>query len=78
LLKVAAVNQLYDAGVQSRAIYSVAKLICDLSIDSKLDQGSLEVVDEIAYSIIGENDRYVFATKYCHWHHPDAYPIFDT
>jgi hypothetical protein len=78
LLKVAAINQLYNAGVRTTAIYSVAKLICKLDIDPKIVEGSLDVVNEIAYSIIGENDRYAFATKYCHWHRPDAYPIYDS
>lgn len=41
LLKVAAINQLYDAGLKTRAIYGVAKLIRDLDIDPKLSQGSL-------------------------------------
>jgi len=78
LLKVAAINQLYNAGVRTTAIYYVAKLICELDIDPKLDDGKLEVVDKIAHTeITGENHRYVFATKYCHWHRPDVYPIYD-
>lgn len=75
LLKVAAVNQLYNAGVYTRAVYAVAELICRSDVDSKLDQGSLGLVDEIAHTeITGENHRYVFATKYCHWHRPAVYP----
>jgi hypothetical protein len=78
LLKVAAVNQLYNAGVYTRAVYAVAELICRSEVDSKLDQGSLGLVDEIAHTeITGENHRYVFATKYCHWHRPAVYPICD-
>jgi len=78
LLKVAAANQLYNAGLQTKAIYAVAGLICDLGVDGKLDQGSSDVVGEIAYGEIGENERYVFATKYCHWHRPARYPIYDS
>ncbi|PWT79016.1 MAG: hypothetical protein C5B59_00460 [Bacteroidetes bacterium] len=79
LLKVAAINQLYSAGLKTTAIYGVSKLIRGLDIDPKLAQGSLDVVDEIAYGLVaGENDRYAFATKYCHWHRPDFYPICDT
>ena len=78
LLKVAAINQLYNAGVYTRAIYSVAELICDIEIDSELNEGSLDVVGELAHrEITGENHRYVFATKYCHWHRPTLYPIYD-
>lgn len=78
LLKVAAINQLYNAGVYTRAIYAVAKLIQGLDVDTKLDQGSIDLVGEIGHSEIeGENHRYVFATKYCHWHRPLVYPIYD-
>jgi hypothetical protein len=79
LPKVAAVNQLYNAGLKTTAIYGVAKLICDLDIDRKLAQGSLAIVDDIAYkTIVGADNRYAFATKYCHWHRPDFYPIWDS
>jgi hypothetical protein len=77
LLKVAAVNQLYNAQMFTTAIYPVAKLICSLDIESKLNERSLDVVTRIAYDEIGQRKRYVFATKYCHFHRPDAYPIFD-
>ena len=77
LLKVAAINQLYNAQMFTTAIYPVAKLICELDIDPKLNQGSLDVVSRVAYDEIGQRKRYVFATKYCHFHRPDAYPIFD-
>jgi hypothetical protein len=78
LLKASAVNQLYSTRVYATAIYALAKLICGLDVDLKLNQASLDVVDEIAYKPIGKNNRYVFATKYCHWHRPDVYPIYDT
>lgn len=78
LVKVPAINGLYSAGVLNKALYAVSKLICESNVDQKLAQGSLDVVGEIAYGSIGENNRYPFATKYCHWHRPDFYPIYDS
>jgi hypothetical protein len=45
-----------------------------------LAQGSLDVIDEIAViTLKGKKKRnYSFATKYCSWHRPDVYPIFDS
>jgi hypothetical protein len=78
-LKVAAFNGLYDTQLFNKDLYSVAELISELDIDQKLEKGSLEVVDEIGYDKRKQRvrNRYVFATKYCHWHRPDFYPLFD-
>ena len=48
----AAGSAMGSAGLKTRAIYGVAKLIRDLNIDPKLTQGSLDVVDEIAYGVV--------------------------
>jgi hypothetical protein len=77
LLKVTALNSLYSTHIY--AVYDVADRICELGIDSKLEQKSLDVVDQIAsIEIRGKKRRkYSFASKYCSWHVPDAYPIYD-
>jgi len=78
LLKVTALNGLYYTNIL--ATYEVAKRICELKIDSQLEQESPELVDIIApLSIRGKTRRnYSFASKYCSWHVPDAYPIYDS
>jgi len=78
LLKVTALNGLYYTNIL--ATYEVAKRICELKIDSQLEQESPELVDTIApLSIRGKTRRnYSFASKYCSWHVPDAYPIYDS
>jgi hypothetical protein len=78
LLKATAINSLYATHIY--AIFQVAQHICSLNIDPKLAQGSLEVVDEIAMiTLKGKRKRnYSFATKYCSWHRPEVYPIFDS
>jgi hypothetical protein len=78
LLKATTINSLYATNIY--AIFQVARHICSLNIDPKLAQGSLDVVDEIArITLKGKQKRnYSFATKYCSWHRPEVYPIFDS
>jgi hypothetical protein len=78
LLKVVAINSLYATNIY--AIYDVAKRICELQVDSLLAQGSLELVNEIALvQVRGKVRRnYSFASKYCSWHAPHIYPIYDS
>ena len=77
LLKVSVLNSLYSTSIL--ALYKVAAHIHGLQIDTKLAQQSLDVVEEIAQiSINGKTRRnYSFASKYCSWHAPDFYPIYD-
>jgi hypothetical protein len=60
--------------------FNVAKRILDLKIDKRLEKGDLGLVNEIA-KVTDSNgktrDNYSFATKYCSFHRPLVYPIFD-
>jgi hypothetical protein len=77
LLKVAAINQLYST--QIYAVRIVADHIAKLNIDADLDARSLQLVDKVASVKIGDKSRYnlSFASKYCSWHRPESYPIYD-
>jgi len=77
-LKVVALNGLYNTNIY--ATYDVAKRIYELNIEAQLEQRSPEVVNQIALvKIRGKTRRnYSFASKYCSWHVPDAYPIYDS
>lgn len=77
-LKAAALNSLYSTGIL--AVYQVAEHIYRQGIDDKLDKGLPEVVNEIAPTEIRGKVRrnYSFASKYCSWHQPDAYPMYDS
>lgn len=84
-LKVAALNTLYGAGVL--AVYDVARHIYQQApeIDAGLKIGAPEVVDRIAK---GHNVRsrktgkeihfWSFASKYCSFHNPTSYPLWDS
>ncbi len=78
LLKVTALNTLYGTGIL--AVHRVAEAIWQRRIDARLAEGAPELVNEIAPTEIKGKTRrnYSFASKYCHWHAPETYPIFDS
>jgi hypothetical protein len=78
LLKSIVINQLYST--QIRAIKNVAQHILELDIDARLKDGDPRVVDQIARLTINGRERrnYSFATKYCSFHYPSLYPIYDS
>lgn len=60
------------------AIAKVARYIHSLNIDGRLRNKDLSIVDEIANTQhINKRRIYSFATKYCSYHLPDDYPIYD-
>ena len=71
-------NDFYSTNIYS--IYEVAKHIYELNIDSRLHQGDLNLVNEIADMTIKNKKKrfYSFATKYCSHHFPNFYPIYDS
>jgi hypothetical protein len=78
LIKVAALDKFYSTNIF--APYAVARQILRLDIDKRLSQGDETLVSDIASVKIGEAERnfYSFATKYCHHHNPEAFPIYDS
>ncbi len=78
LIKSTIINTLYST--QIRAIVIVAKHIFGLNIDIGLKQGDPQIVEQIARVTIKGKERrnYAFATKYCSFHNPDHYPIYDS
>jgi len=80
LLKVVAVNALYHTCIY--ALDTVARHIHAHAeeIDAAMQSGSLEIVDKIAkVKVKGKiHCFFAFATKYCSWHQPDKYPIYDS
>jgi hypothetical protein len=85
LLKVVTLNFLYSTRIRVKSLYSptvydVAQHIVDRKIDESLRLGDEGLVEKITN--IGVADKihyyYVFATKYCSFHRPESYPIFDS
>jgi hypothetical protein len=82
LLKVVSLNRLYST--QILAVMDVASHIHENAkeIDCGLSAGSPLVVETIGRVTIGitgkQRYNFSFATKYCSWHNPAAYPIWDS
>ena len=77
LLKATTLNSLY--GTNILAIYTVAEHIHSCHIDHKINNFDMSVVEEIAtITIRGKVRRnYSFASKYCSFHYPEVFPIYD-
>ena len=88
LPKVATLNALYSTqipvyGKTIPNVVDVAKHICAIGhdIDAALLAGSPEIVDKIATIKVPEKkprNYFSFATKYCSWHNPLCYPMYDS
>ena len=78
LLKAAALNDFYSTNIFS--IYPVAKHICSLNIDERLENGDVTLVGDIQKVVIGgvTKNFYSFSTKYCSHHNALDYPIYDS
>jgi hypothetical protein len=77
LAKVVLLNGLYSTRVF--AVVPMAKHIQSLAIDDDLLVGVPALVRRVATLTIRNRSRvhYSFATKYCSWHHPEQFPIYD-
>lgn len=80
LLKVIAVNALYRT-----SIYAVEEVALEIQrnvpcLDQALRQGQVEVVEKLALVNLGGKTRnlYSFASKFCSWHQPTLFPIYDS
>ena len=79
LVKVSCLNDFYSTNI--RDTYSVAKVIYQLNIDRRLQNGDLTRVDDIAAetekNCKSARREYSFASKYCSFHRTDVYTIVD-
>lgn len=78
LAKVVVLNGLYSTRIYGT--YDVAQHIVALHIDERLNRGDLQLVEDIARVTIGGTQRFnlSFASKYCSWHKPSCYQIYDS
>ena len=76
LLKSSVINTFYGTNIFD--IYPVAKHILGVAnIDKRLEAGDITLVSEIANGPT-KRRNYSFATKYCSWHQPSEFPIYDS
>lgn len=78
-VKVAALNGIYSTRIFG--VVQVAQHIVDSRIDDRLAQAAVDaqLIETVAaVTLKGKTRRnYSFATKYCSFHRPDLYPIYD-
>ncbi len=75
MIKVATLDNFYST--QLKSVPEVANRILSISnFDTKVEDGDVDLVDLIC--TMGEYNPFSFATKYCSFHNPDAYPIYDS
>jgi hypothetical protein len=76
MLKVAVIDSLYNTRLPD--IHSVSQRIAAIAnLDQLLVRGEAEAVNQIRDIGRGPQGLYSFATKYCHWHSPRSFPIYD-
>ncbi|MGD0464356.1 MAG: hypothetical protein ABSB74_17880 [Tepidisphaeraceae bacterium] len=78
LIKTVLINRLYST--QIFAVYEAAQHIFTLQIDERLRKGEISLVTDVAQmKNIGAHGRnnLSFAAKYCAWHQPDLFQIWD-
>lgn len=80
-VKLAALNGIYATNIY--AVVRVAEHIVGLGIDARLAEAKVDpnLIEDVARVEItkGKSRRnYSFATKYCAFHRPDLYPIYDS
>jgi len=76
LLKVHVLNKLYSTRVNDIDVETLARHIAAIGIDPILEQGS-PVAVKLITECTGLRHYYSFATKFCSWHNPSKYPIYD-
>ena len=83
LSKVCVLDSLYSTNLRmdEGRIYEMTKHILKLNIDKDLQNKSLELISKIADFTNQKGERkvlYSFATKYCFFHNPSFYIIYDS
>lgn len=79
LLKVLAINTFYTTHISGAEIIPLTSHIVNIyNLDELLVAGDLSAYHKISITPKKINNAYVFASKYCHFHNPKKYPIFDS
>lgn len=79
LTKVVTLNRLYSTSIFD--VHGVARHILDMDIDQALSAGDRKLVPRIATFTLSNGksrNNYSFATKYCAWHNPTDFQIYDS
>ena len=80
LIKVITLNELYSTQLYSKQLHLMVQRIISLTdLDSLLRTGDIEAIHLIGQKTNDDfNSAFVFASKYCSFHNPKSFPIFDS
>jgi len=76
LIKLVALNDFYKTNVYE--IYEVAQYYLTCNIDERLRRNDYQLVNDLAKRGTLKKRYYSLATKYCSFHNPDHFPIYDS
>ncbi len=78
LAKVTVLNALYATNIFN--VYPVVDRILSLKLDGRLRDGDETLVADVSRVKLGKKTRTLlsFGSKYCAWHQPDRFQIFDS
>lgn len=81
LSKVAVLNSLFSTQIRGMRLQIVARHIVEMNIDDRLQKGDLSLIRDIGHVLFKSDGTQTFllsfASKYCSWHRPDQFQIFD-
>jgi len=78
--KICAIDDIYHTHLDPEHMSDITDVIVDSDIDEELPKGDKRLVDGLADAIASKTKKrqLSFASKYCSFHHPDIYPIYDS
>lgn len=77
-IKASLLNNAYHTGIKDKDLHILCKHIASIdNLDSLIDKGNFSAVLQIGLTPSSINNCFSFASKYCSWHNPDAFPIMD-
>ena len=79
--KAATLNSLFNVRATAKQLVVFADYILEIDeFDSRLNNGDIDLVNQISdfMSERKESSLYSLTTKYCKFHRPDDYPIYDS
>ena len=78
LAKIGVLDSFYSTTLKRYGtVVGLAKHILTLNFDSRIKAGDLSLIENFCNCKEMNRNPYSFATKYCHHHNPDQFPVYD-
>lgn len=77
LARIGVLDSLYVTKLDDTKKTNLLRILIDDGLNEEINNGEVEAVKIIRQVTQGPQGLYVFATKYCHFSNPTAFPIYD-